>query len=257
MHAFVDLKSVASQVKGSYEAKGEKTTKYKEKSLEIIQRFNNFLIRHIPKEQNRNADALSKLAAVQCEGLTKGVLIEELDEKSMDTAKVNAIIEEATRTWMTPIQEYIEKKILPEDTTKQAKYLIKEVHMGSYEMHDGPRRAVHKAINAGYFWPSMHWDANNEISSCDSCHDLRYFSMALSKMGNGHRWPSSQGSGQDQEPEEDSKPFRRSSISNLCPSFLDCSLNIDLDHLLHYTSHQPIITLGISSVSFNVSDESF
>ncbi|GJV95727.1 reverse transcriptase domain-containing protein [Tanacetum coccineum] len=40
---------------------------------------------------------------------------------------------------------------------------------GSCGMHDGPRRAVHKDINTGYFWPSMHQDADNEISSCDSC----------------------------------------------------------------------------------------
>ncbi|GJZ45465.1 protein kinase-like domain, concanavalin A-like lectin/glucanase domain protein [Tanacetum coccineum] len=117
-------------------------------------------------------------------------------------AEVSAIIEEATRTWMTPIQEYIKKRILPEDATEartirekarnytieegilyrksylrpllrcigpqQAKYLIKEIHMGSCGMHDGPRRAVHKAISVRYFWPSMHRDANNEISNCDS-----------------------------------------------------------------------------------------
>ncbi|GJU80735.1 retrovirus-related pol polyprotein from transposon TNT 1-94 [Tanacetum coccineum] len=118
MHAFIDSKLVASQVEGSYEAKGEKTKKYKEKTLEMIRSVNNFQISHIPREENRKADALSKLAAVQCEGLTKGVLIEELNERSVDTAEVNAIIEEATRTWMTPIQEYIEKKILPEDATK-------------------------------------------------------------------------------------------------------------------------------------------
>nr|GEZ85229.1 hypothetical protein [Tanacetum cinerariifolium] len=58
----------------------------------------------------RKADALSKLEAVQCEGLTKGVLIEELNERSMDATEVNAIIEEAIRTWMTPIQEYIKKE---------------------------------------------------------------------------------------------------------------------------------------------------
>ncbi|GKD40504.1 reverse transcriptase domain-containing protein [Tanacetum coccineum] len=90
MHAFIDSKLVASQVEGSYEAKGEKTKKYKEKTLEMIRSVNNFQISHIPREENRKADAL----------------------------KVNAIIEEATRTWMTPIQEYIEKKILPEDATK-------------------------------------------------------------------------------------------------------------------------------------------
>ncbi|GKE35371.1 reverse transcriptase domain-containing protein, partial [Tanacetum coccineum] len=130
------------------------------------------------------------------------VVIEELNERSVDMTEVNAIIKEATRTWMIPIQEYIEKKILPEDVTEartirekarnytieeevlyqksylgpllrciglqQAKYLTKEIHMGSCGMHNGPRRAIHKAMNAGYFWPSMHRDANNEISSCDS-----------------------------------------------------------------------------------------
>ncbi|GJR04248.1 reverse transcriptase domain-containing protein [Tanacetum coccineum] len=90
-------------------------------------------ISHIPREENRKADALSKLVAVQCEGLTKGVLVEELNERSTDMAEVNEIIEEATITWMTPIQEYIEKKILPEDATeartiqeKARNYIIEE-----------------------------------------------------------------------------------------------------------------------------------
>ncbi|GJT33242.1 hypothetical protein Tco_0923661 [Tanacetum coccineum] len=96
MHAFVDSKLVANQVEGSYEAKDKSHT----------------------EGRKQKAGALSKLAAMQCEGLTKGVLIEELNERSVDTAEVNAIIEEATRTWMTPIQEYIEKGILSEDATE-------------------------------------------------------------------------------------------------------------------------------------------
>nr|GEU29956.1 reverse transcriptase domain-containing protein [Tanacetum cinerariifolium] len=44
-------------------------------------------ISHIPKEERKKADALSKPAAVQCEGLTKGVLIEELNERSVDMAE--------------------------------------------------------------------------------------------------------------------------------------------------------------------------
>ncbi|GJZ30752.1 reverse transcriptase domain-containing protein [Tanacetum coccineum] len=90
---------------------------------------------------------------------------------------------------MTPIQEYIEHGILPEDAAEartirekarnytieegvlyrksylgpllrcigpqQAKYLIKEIHMGSCRMHDGPRRAVHKAMNVGFGIPAI------------------------------------------------------------------------------------------------------
>ncbi|GJR12718.1 reverse transcriptase domain-containing protein [Tanacetum coccineum] len=75
-------------------------------------------ISHIPREDNKKDGALRNLAAVQCEGLTNGVLIEELNERSVDTVEVNSIIEEATRTWMTPIQEYIELGILPEDVAE-------------------------------------------------------------------------------------------------------------------------------------------
>ncbi|GJY04922.1 reverse transcriptase domain-containing protein [Tanacetum coccineum] len=66
MHAFMDSKLVANQVEGSYEAKGEKTKKYKKKALEMIRSFNNFQISYIPRKENRKVDTLSKLAAVQC-----------------------------------------------------------------------------------------------------------------------------------------------------------------------------------------------
>ncbi|GKA21799.1 reverse transcriptase domain-containing protein [Tanacetum coccineum] len=42
----------------------------------------------------------------------------ELNERSVDTVEVNAIIKEATITWMTPIQEYIEHGSLSEDVAK-------------------------------------------------------------------------------------------------------------------------------------------
>ncbi|GJV58728.1 reverse transcriptase domain-containing protein [Tanacetum coccineum] len=64
IYAFVDSKLVASQVEGSYEAKGERMIKYQEKVLELAGAFNRFRITHIPRANNRKANALSKLAAV-------------------------------------------------------------------------------------------------------------------------------------------------------------------------------------------------
>ncbi|GJX64919.1 reverse transcriptase domain-containing protein [Tanacetum coccineum] len=98
IHAFVDSKLVANQGEGSYEARGEKTKKYKGKVLEIVKCFDKFRISHMPREENKKADALSKLTVVQCEGLTKGVLVEELNEQSVDMAEVNIIVEEEGRT---------------------------------------------------------------------------------------------------------------------------------------------------------------
>ncbi|GKB78692.1 reverse transcriptase domain-containing protein [Tanacetum coccineum] len=105
MHAFVNSKLVASQVEGSYKAKGEKTKKYKEKVLEVVSRFDKFQISHIPREQNKKVDPLSKLVAVQFDHLTKEVLVEVLNERSMDIAEVNMVVEEEGKKWMTSIRD--------------------------------------------------------------------------------------------------------------------------------------------------------
>ncbi|GJU81869.1 reverse transcriptase domain-containing protein [Tanacetum coccineum] len=51
----------------------------------------------------------------------------------------------------------------------QANYVIREIHMGSCEMHIGARSVVAKAIRQGYYWPTMHRDTINVTQKCDSC----------------------------------------------------------------------------------------
>ncbi|GKC57924.1 reverse transcriptase domain-containing protein, partial [Tanacetum coccineum] len=193
IHAFVDSKIVASQVEGSYEAKGERMIKYREKILELAGAFNRFRITHIPRAKNRKADALSKLVAFQFDHLSKEVLVEVLNERSIEAQEVSMVVKEKGPTWMTPIRDYLEKGKLPEDPIDartlmekignytmeygvlyrksylvplmrcigplQVDYIIREVHMGSCGMHGGPRQVVAKAINLGNYWPSMHRDA--------------------------------------------------------------------------------------------------
>nr|GEW47297.1 hypothetical protein [Tanacetum cinerariifolium] len=60
------------------------------------------------KAKNKKADVLSKLAAVQFDHLSKEVLVEVLNEHSVKVQEAN--------------------------------YVIREVHMGSCGMHDGPRQ---------------------------------------------------------------------------------------------------------------------
>nr|GEY93401.1 reverse transcriptase domain-containing protein [Tanacetum cinerariifolium] len=55
---------------------------------------------------------------------------------------------------------------VPRSKNKKAdalKYVIKEIHEGSCSMHAGPRSVVAKAIRLGYFWPTMHRDAQDMI----------------------------------------------------------------------------------------------
>ncbi|GJW89259.1 reverse transcriptase domain-containing protein [Tanacetum coccineum] len=119
IYAFVDSKLVASQVEGSYEAKAE----------------------------NMKADALSKLAVVQFDHLSKEVLVEKgiLPEDPVDA-----------RTLMEKIRNYT----MEDGVLYRKSYLVPLMR---------PRQVVAKAMNLGYYWPSMHRDARELIRACDDC----------------------------------------------------------------------------------------
>ncbi|GKC11919.1 reverse transcriptase domain-containing protein [Tanacetum coccineum] len=149
------------------------------------------------------ADILSKLASVAFNHLTKEILVEVLNAKSVDVEEVSAIVEGERHNWMTPIIECLEKGIWPNDENKvgslrikisqyvmedgvlfkksylspllrcvgplQANYIIREVHEGACGMHAGARSMVAKIVRQGYYWPSMHGDTKEVIDKCDSC----------------------------------------------------------------------------------------
>ncbi|GJS56331.1 reverse transcriptase domain-containing protein [Tanacetum coccineum] len=199
----VDSKLVANQINGTYEATKESMIKYLAKAKEFISEFKTFSIENIPREDNQKADILSKLATVPFSHLTKEILVEVLNERSTDAKEVQTIVEEEGENWMTPIIKYLEEGIVPSDKNEarslrakisqyviesgvlfkkgylvpmlrcvgplQANYIIREIHMGSCGMHIGPRAVVRKAMRQGYYWPTMHADAKEEVDKCDSC----------------------------------------------------------------------------------------
>nr|GEY81919.1 reverse transcriptase domain-containing protein [Tanacetum cinerariifolium] len=103
------------------------------------------------------------------------------------------VVEEEEDTWMTPIFEYLTEETLPMDVKKaravrhksqrfaiingtlykkyvlglwlrcvgplQANYVLREIHEGSFIMHESTRSVVAKALKIGYYWPTMHKDA--------------------------------------------------------------------------------------------------
>ncbi|GJU76214.1 reverse transcriptase domain-containing protein [Tanacetum coccineum] len=144
-----------------------------------------FLIKQVPRSENKKADALSKIASTSFALLSKQVLVEELKEKSINELEVLAVVEEEGSTWMTLIYEYLTKETLPAEMDKaramrqklqrfivingvlykksflepwircvgplQANYVLKEIHEGSCSMHAGMRSVVAKALRTGYY----------------------------------------------------------------------------------------------------------
>ncbi|GJX99904.1 reverse transcriptase domain-containing protein [Tanacetum coccineum] len=70
------------------------------------------------RNENKKADALSKIASTCFAHLSKQVPVEELKEKSISAAEVLAIVEEEGDTWMTPIFKYLSGGTLPAEEKK-------------------------------------------------------------------------------------------------------------------------------------------
>nr|GEV87109.1 reverse transcriptase domain-containing protein [Tanacetum cinerariifolium] len=199
----VDSKLVANQVLGTYVAKEDNMVKYLEIVKGLVSGFTTFSISQVPRSKNKKADALNKIASTSFTHLSKQVLVEVLENKSIKEKEVAAVIEEDGPTWMTQLVDYLKECVLPGDKKEarklrlkahqyelmegvlyrrsfltswlrcvgplQADYVMREIHEGSCSKHAGPRSVVAKAIRLGYYWPTMHKDARDMIRKCSDC----------------------------------------------------------------------------------------
>ncbi|XP_076951216.1 uncharacterized protein LOC143624447 [Bidens hawaiensis] len=161
-----------------------------------MEAFTTCKVKHINRSENKQADALSKLASVGFEHLAKDVRIEVLTTPSIMNKEV-FVCSEAEESWMAPIINYLARGILPQNKAEarkirhkalnytiqgdilyrrshlgpllicvdpqDASYLLREIHEGICEVHADPRMVVAKIMNTGYYWPDMHVDADKEL----------------------------------------------------------------------------------------------
>nr|GEU62244.1 reverse transcriptase domain-containing protein [Tanacetum cinerariifolium] len=222
VQANVDSKLVANQVLGTYVAKEDNMIKYLEIVKGLVSGFTTFLISQVPWSRNKKADALSKISSTSFAHLSKQVLVEVLETKSITRKEVTAVIEEESPTWMTKLVNYLKEGILPGDEKEarklrlkahqyklmegvlykrsfltpwlrcmgplQAEYVIREIHEGLCSMHAGPQTVVAKAIRLGYFWLTMHKDTRDMIRKCS---DWNRHSRPLSRRAGEGQVPDS------------------------------------------------------------------
>nr|GEV40105.1 reverse transcriptase domain-containing protein [Tanacetum cinerariifolium] len=84
LHENIDSRLVANQVNGTYIAKEADMIQYLEKVKALTNGFKMFSIKQVPRNKNKKADALSKIASTSFAHLSKQVLVKELKEKSID-----------------------------------------------------------------------------------------------------------------------------------------------------------------------------
>jgi hypothetical protein len=152
--------------------------KYLAKVRDALVGLYKFEIRHIPREENARADLLSKLASTKKTSNYHSVVEEVIPYPSL-TLQVQEM------DWRTPLIDYIERGITPEDDKESKKvikkatrftiieghlfrkgistpllkcigpeevrYILAEIHEGSCGHHVGAKSLARKALRAGYF----------------------------------------------------------------------------------------------------------
>nr|GEX99996.1 reverse transcriptase domain-containing protein [Tanacetum cinerariifolium] len=84
--------------------------------------------------KNKQANALSKIASTSFAHLSKQVLVEVLENKSIKEKEVSAVIEEDGPNWMTQIADYLKEGVLPGDNKEARKLRLKA---RQYELMEG------------------------------------------------------------------------------------------------------------------------
>ncbi|XP_021735240.1 uncharacterized protein LOC110701933 [Chenopodium quinoa] len=197
-----DSHLVANQIRGEYEAKEPSMISYLAKIKSVIAKLRTFEIELIPRGQNAQADALSKLASSTLTELNRSVYVEVRRNRSIDP-EVEVQCAEVEPSWMDPILAYKLQGTLSEDRNLAAKtkrvasrfivykgellkksfsapllkcvgppdadYILREIHFGICGNHIGGRTLAHKALRAGYYWPTMIQDAKDLVRKCEKC----------------------------------------------------------------------------------------
>ncbi|CAL9018618.1 unnamed protein product, partial [Prunus brigantina] len=174
---------------------------FSDSQLVVHQVNQDFTAKDVPRSENSHADALARLASAIEQGIGRNIHMEILDQPSTRAPLICAI--DHSPTWMDPILQFLQNQTLPADpaearrvryrsarylilngalykrgfslpylrclTPEEGNYVLREIHGGICGSHSGARSLAHKAIRQGYFWPSLHTDAQAFTQKCNKC----------------------------------------------------------------------------------------
>nr|KYP62073.1 Transposon Ty3-I Gag-Pol polyprotein [Cajanus cajan] len=159
-----DSKLMVEQLSGTYQAKDTLLQRYFHTASHQISSFDEFTIKHVPREQNVRVDLLSKLASTKRPGQHRTIIQETLHSPSLEDKVVN-VSDNEDLGWMAGIWGYLKEGTLPEDKDearkirmRSAKFIIigdEEIHQGICGMHSGARSMATRVLRAGYYWPTL------------------------------------------------------------------------------------------------------
>ncbi|KAL5574369.1 hypothetical protein UlMin_023966 [Ulmus minor] len=184
-----DSRLVIQQLRGEFAVKEPALTKYRAQAQRILQRFQAFHFKHIPRSQNRYADALATLASrIKDEEIGEAVVtIEAKQQVKMQASHLPEdqwikntkakIIAGKTADYKLVRHYHMEDGILYYKSPtgvlarclskKEALERLDEVHDQICGLEGAP--LARRLLRAGYYWDSMQKDAQEKQRGCDVC----------------------------------------------------------------------------------------
>ncbi|CAL8168858.1 unnamed protein product [Prunus armeniaca] len=166
-------------------------TAYLQHTCHLLRTFDAHLISQVPRSENSHADALAGLASALEQGIGGNIHLEFLDQPNTQAPLICTI--DHSPTLMDPIIQFLQNQTLPTNpaearrvryssaryliingdlykrsfslpylrclTPEEGNYVLREIHEGICNNHSGAQSLAHKTIRQGYFWPSLHIDA--------------------------------------------------------------------------------------------------
>ncbi|KAK3033640.1 hypothetical protein RJ639_033765 [Escallonia herrerae] len=197
-----DSQLVVNHVLGDYEARDERMAQYLNLVKTLAMKFQNFTIRQIPRDQNTQADTLSRLASAEETDVRCPIYLEFLKGRTISSQTEVETIEQEP-CWMDMIVTYLSTGELPSERHEarnlrvkatrytlvegtlykksfslpylrclrpsESIYALQEVHEGICGQHLGGRTLAQKILRQGYYWPTMQRDAIEFTRRCDKC----------------------------------------------------------------------------------------
>ncbi|CAL9006556.1 unnamed protein product, partial [Prunus brigantina] len=191
---YSDSQLITNQASGEYMAKHPRMILYLDKVQELLKAFPTFTIQQVPRAENAHADALASLGSALDTQFRRSIPVEHLGRPSIEEVEpIDTMQIDEDPSWQDPIIDYLVNGNLPADKSearkvqqKAARYymhsnklirrsysgphltcikypqtleVLCQIHDGECGNHSGGRSLAQKALNIGYFWPTMRHDS--------------------------------------------------------------------------------------------------
>ncbi|VFQ82909.1 unnamed protein product [Cuscuta campestris] len=169
-----DSKLVVGHVTGEFEAKDERMKKYRDTALELLKAFGAYRIEQVPREENAEADILSKLEEPDwIDEITMYILDGSLPADPIAAKVVKRRAPSYTLECGRLYKRSYNGTLLRCLRAGEAQKLMEEIHEGICSAHQGAFTMSRKITLQGYFWPTIIRDCAEYVRKCKVCQEFQ------------------------------------------------------------------------------------